>query len=181
MLAAPILTTLFQYGEFSPHDVDMAARSLLAFAFGGSVTLLGFASDFATGLGAILLVGACSAGFQSLNNALTLSFSASRYHGRVQSLTMLSWSLFGIASMPIGVVADAIGIRETLMIAGARSSSPVPAAPRPSAARAAAYPSAGRRSSAATAAHASASTASGGCVASIASHVPSGACASCWR
>ena len=34
VLAAPILTTLFQYGEFSPHDVDMAARSLLAFALG---------------------------------------------------------------------------------------------------------------------------------------------------
>ena len=34
VLAAPILTTLFQYGEFSTHDVDMAARSLLAFAFG---------------------------------------------------------------------------------------------------------------------------------------------------
>ena len=31
---------------------------------------------------------------------------------------MLSWSLFGIFSMPIGVVADIIGIRETLMIAG---------------------------------------------------------------
>ena len=34
MLAAPILATLFQYGQFSAHDVDMAARSLLAFAFG---------------------------------------------------------------------------------------------------------------------------------------------------
>ena len=34
VLAAPILTTLFHYGEFSAHDVDMAARSLLAFAFG---------------------------------------------------------------------------------------------------------------------------------------------------
>ena len=34
MLAAPILTTLFQYGHFSAHDVDMATRSLLAFAFG---------------------------------------------------------------------------------------------------------------------------------------------------
>lgn len=90
----------------------------LAIAFGGSVTLLGFASNFAAGLGAILLVGACSAGFQSLNNALSVSYSASRYHGRVQSLTMLSWSLFGIASMPIGVVADIIGIRETLMITG---------------------------------------------------------------
>jgi len=91
---------------------------LLAFAFGGSVTLLGFANNFATGLGAILLVGACSAGFQSLNNALSISYSASRYHGRVQSLNMLSWSLFGIASLPIGIVADVIGIRETLMIAG---------------------------------------------------------------
>ena len=91
---------------------------LLAFAFGGSVTLLGFANNFATGLGAILLVGACSAGFQSLNNALSISYSASRYHGRVQSLNMLSWSLFGIASLPIGIVADIIGIRETLMIAG---------------------------------------------------------------
>lgn len=91
---------------------------LLAFAFGGSVTLLGFANDFVMGLGAILLVGAASAGFQSLNNALSVSYSASRYHGRVQSLSMLSWSLFGIASMPIGIVADIIGIRETLMIAG---------------------------------------------------------------
>ena len=38
VLAAPVLTTLFQYGQFSAHDVDMAARSLVAFAFG----LLGF-------------------------------------------------------------------------------------------------------------------------------------------
>ncbi len=94
---------------------------LLALAFGASVTLLGFASNFATGLGAILVVGACSAGFQSLNNALAISYADSRYHGRVQSLAMLSWSLFGIASMPIGVVADLIGIRETLMIAGVAS------------------------------------------------------------
>ena len=34
VLAAPILTTLFHYGEFSAHDVGMAARSLLAFASG---------------------------------------------------------------------------------------------------------------------------------------------------
>ena len=34
VLAAPILTTLFQYGEFSAHDVEMAARSLLAFSLG---------------------------------------------------------------------------------------------------------------------------------------------------
>lgn len=33
-LAAPILTTLFQYGEFDAHDVEMATRSLMAYALG---------------------------------------------------------------------------------------------------------------------------------------------------
>ncbi|MGH8612527.1 MAG: murein biosynthesis integral membrane protein MurJ, partial [Gammaproteobacteria bacterium] len=38
LLAEPLLCTLFQYGEFSSHDVVMAGRSLTAFSFG----LLGF-------------------------------------------------------------------------------------------------------------------------------------------
>ena len=38
VLAGPILATLFQYGAFAAHDVDMAARSLVAYSFG----LLGF-------------------------------------------------------------------------------------------------------------------------------------------
>ncbi len=38
LLADPILTTLFQYGEFTPHDVHMASLSLTAYAIG----LIGF-------------------------------------------------------------------------------------------------------------------------------------------
>jgi putative peptidoglycan lipid II flippase len=38
LLAAPMLATLFQYGEFSAVDVEMAALSLVAYSFG----LLGF-------------------------------------------------------------------------------------------------------------------------------------------
>ncbi len=38
ILAGPMLTTLFQYGEFQPEDVRMASRSLMAYAAG----LLGF-------------------------------------------------------------------------------------------------------------------------------------------
>ena len=38
LLADPILTTLFQYGEFSPRDVHMASLSLVAYAIG----LVGF-------------------------------------------------------------------------------------------------------------------------------------------
>ena len=96
-------------------------QPVLALGFGGSVMLLGFTSTLAMGLLAIIVVGAFSAGFQSLNNALSITLSDERYHGRVQSLTALSWSLFGIASAPIGVIADAIGIRETLVLMGAAS------------------------------------------------------------
>jgi putative peptidoglycan lipid II flippase len=38
LLADPILTTLFQYGEFAPRDVHMASLSLVAYAIG----LIGF-------------------------------------------------------------------------------------------------------------------------------------------
>ena len=38
MLAGPMLTTLFQYGEFAPDDVVMASYSLMAYSLG----LLGF-------------------------------------------------------------------------------------------------------------------------------------------
>jgi putative peptidoglycan lipid II flippase len=38
LLANPILTTLFQYGEFTPRDVHMASLSLMAYALG----LIGF-------------------------------------------------------------------------------------------------------------------------------------------
>ncbi len=38
ILAGPLLTTLFQYGEFNVHDVEMATRSLMAYSLG----LLGF-------------------------------------------------------------------------------------------------------------------------------------------
>lgn len=34
MLASPLLTTLFHYGEFGAHDVAMSARSLMAFSIG---------------------------------------------------------------------------------------------------------------------------------------------------
>ena len=38
LLAAPMLSTLFQYGEFSAHDVALSSKALIAYSFG----LLGF-------------------------------------------------------------------------------------------------------------------------------------------
>ena len=48
ILASPMLTTLFNYGQFSDYDVMMTARSLIAYAFGlvGFVLIKVLASGF---------------------------------------------------------------------------------------------------------------------------------------
>lgn len=94
-------------------------QPLAALAFGGALIGLGAASSFPVGLLAMVFVGALAAAFQSLNNSLVMSMTDAEYHGRVQSMNMLSWSLFGLASLPLGFLADAVGIRETLVIMGA--------------------------------------------------------------
>ena len=48
LLAGPLLTTLFQYGEFSPQDVVMSSKSVIAYAIGlsGFVLIKVFASGY---------------------------------------------------------------------------------------------------------------------------------------
>jgi putative peptidoglycan lipid II flippase len=48
LLAGPLLTTLFQYGEFNARDVEMTTRSLIAYATGlsGFVLIKVFASGY---------------------------------------------------------------------------------------------------------------------------------------
>ena len=93
-------------------------QSAAAIGFGLALIALGSAPAFALGLVTIVFVGALASAFQSLNNSLTMTLTEQDYHGRVQSISMLSWSLFGLAALPIGIVADAIGIRQTLALMG---------------------------------------------------------------
>ena len=83
--------------------------------FGVALFVLGLAPTYAMALVAIMVVGGAASAFQSLNNSLVLTLSDNEYHGRIQSLMMLSFSGFGMAALPLGVVADAIGLRTTLM------------------------------------------------------------------
>ena len=88
------------------------------FVFGGGLVLLAVTPSFAAALAAVFLVGAAAAGFQSMNNSLVLALSDFEYHGRIQSLMLLSFSGFGMAALPLGAAADAIGLRETLAAMG---------------------------------------------------------------
>ncbi|MEO8541397.1 MAG: MFS transporter [bacterium] len=94
------------------------AQPILAVAFGASLVCLGLAPNLWIGLIAMVAVGGLAGGFQGVNNALTMSSTESDYQGRVQSISMLSWSLFGLFALPIGLLADQIGIRETLVLMG---------------------------------------------------------------
>jgi len=104
---------------YAGHRRAWSFNGWLALAFALSVVALGAAPGFAAGLAAMVLVGALASAFQSLNNSLTMSLSDHEYVGRVQGISMLSWSLFGLVALPIGILADYIGIQETLMLMGA--------------------------------------------------------------
>lgn len=85
---------------------------------GVALVLLAASSNFALALGAMLLVGGGSSGFQLLNNALVMQESDPAFYGRVMSITMLAWGLNGLAGFPFGLLADAVGERQTLFVMG---------------------------------------------------------------
>lgn len=94
-------------------------QRLAGIAFGAGVLGLGLSPTFAVAVVVAVALGAASSGYQSLNNSLVLERTALAYHGRVQSLNMLSFSGFGLAALPLGATADAVGLRETLTAMGA--------------------------------------------------------------
>lgn len=86
---------------------------------GVSVAALGVSPTFALGFVAGVATGASTTVFQSITNTLALRLSADAYQGRVQSLMMLSFAGFGIAALPLGALAEAIGLRQAIVAMGA--------------------------------------------------------------
>ncbi len=89
-----------------------------AVTFGVTLAVFAVMPNLYAALAVMALVGASSSVFQALNNSMLLTMTPVEYHGRVQSLLMLSFSGFAIAALPIGLVADAVGIRTTLVVLG---------------------------------------------------------------
>jgi predicted MFS family arabinose efflux permease len=98
------------------------AKRVMAYAgmiFGGFVIVLGATPNFWTAFTVVLLVGGATTAYQSLSNTLALQMSDTLHQGRVQSLMQLSFAGFGIASAPLGILAEVIGLRQTFMVMGA--------------------------------------------------------------
>jgi MFS family permease len=121
MTAVGALAATLAVATLTGHRHVWRMQAIAGIAFGLSLIAFGASPSFVTGLVIALAVGATASAFQSLNSALTMTITEPRYFGRVQALMGLSWSLFGIISLPLGIVADAIGIRSTLMFMGLAS------------------------------------------------------------
>lgn len=109
---------------------------------GGAVIVLAIAPTFLAALGACVLVGAASSGFQMCNQVNLMQRTDPAYFGRVMSLTMTAFGLQMIVGFPAGALADQVGERFTLAVlaclclvivavgyAASRSLRPAPAVP----------------------------------------------------
>ena len=81
---------------------------------GLALAALALAPVFALAVAALLVVGGSMLAFQTTNQSLLIARSDMEYHGRIQGLIMLSFGAFGIAALPLGLLADAVGLRWVL-------------------------------------------------------------------
>jgi MFS family permease len=92
---------------------------LAGLLFGCTLILLAVMPRFGLALAVLPLLGGASLMFQTTNQSLLMTLSDSDYHGRLQGTVMLGFSGFGIVALPLGVLADEIGLRSTLGLMGA--------------------------------------------------------------
>ena len=94
------------------HEVRVFVVS--AVVFGLALVGLAVAPVFLVAVVALFVVGGAMLAFQTTNQSLLLALSDMEYHGRIQGLVMLSFGAFGIAALPLGLLADEVGLRWTL-------------------------------------------------------------------
>ena len=94
---------------------------LLGLGWGVGLVMLGVGS-FAFGVAgaavAIMVIGACSMSYMALNNAMIMTSSEPAYHGRIMSLYMLTFGVFPLMGLPLGLLGDAIGGYATFTMLG---------------------------------------------------------------
>ncbi|MCK9496570.1 MAG: MFS transporter [Dehalococcoidia bacterium] len=67
---------------------------------------------------AVIVLGAATTAYQTLNNTMVMGESDPEYYGRVMSINMLTFSVMPLMSAPLGVLADLITAEATFAIMG---------------------------------------------------------------
>ena len=101
-------------------DSKRAPTYLMASSGALSVSLifLGLAPSFPLALVVMVFVGGSSSAFQTLNNAVTIRTTDRDFYGRVIGLMFLAWGILSVVALPVGFLADWLGVRTVLSSAG---------------------------------------------------------------
>ncbi len=108
-------------------DSQRAPRimTVAGIVFGLMVVAMGLSPVFVVAVAVAVVAGAATTTFQTLSNTLALQASSSQYQGRVQSIMQLGFAGFGMTALPLGILAELIGLRPTLAIMGVVAASAV--------------------------------------------------------
>jgi MFS family permease len=86
--------------------------------FGAGVAALALSPTFWVAVAVVVIIGGGTTGYQSLSNAIALNLTEPSHQGRIQSLLQLSFAGFGIAALPLGLLAEAVGRRQAMALMG---------------------------------------------------------------
>jgi predicted MFS family arabinose efflux permease len=89
-------------------------QTVCGVGWGIGLLLLAVSPTYGIALIALAFLGAVTAGYQATNSTLVLTETDLEYHGRVQALMMSGWAAAGVVALPLGIIADAVGLRETI-------------------------------------------------------------------
>ena len=96
-------------------------QGLLGLGWGVGLVMLGVGSltfGVAGAFVAMLVIGASSMAYMALNNGMIMTTSSQQYHGRIMSLYMLTFGVFPLMGLPLGILGDAIGGYATITMLG---------------------------------------------------------------
>jgi MFS family permease len=116
-LGAVVAGVLAPRGRWMVHR-PWATIAVAGTALGLALIALGLAATFPFALVALAAIGAAGLVFQTTTQSLMLTLSDIEYHGRMQSMVVLGFSGFGLAALPLGLLADAVTLEVTLALMG---------------------------------------------------------------
>jgi MFS family permease len=108
-----LLVTLLT-ARFADSSRAVTLFKSMPFVMGTGLLGLFAAPTYSLAIAAMLVIGVGFGGFQTLNAAVIVQATEPAYFGRVFSLSMLAFAGVSLMSLPVGILADAVGERATL-------------------------------------------------------------------
>ena len=90
----------------------------LGVIFGLSIALFAFGQSLPIAVPALVVIGGASAAYMALNMSLVMGYAEPKYHGRVMSINMVTFSLMPLSVVPTGFLVDAFGAPTVIGISG---------------------------------------------------------------